>query len=31
MYEEAEPWAEPFSPIELSEGLGPVIDTRLAA
>ena len=31
MYEEAEPWAETFSPIEGDLGPGPVIDTRLAA
>ena len=33
MYEQAEPWSEPLSPIELPENLGsaPVIDTRLAA
>jgi len=33
MYEGAEPWAAPLSPIEPSEdpGSGPVIDTRLAA
>lgn len=33
MYEQAAPWAEPLSPIELPESLGsaPVVDTRLAA
>jgi hypothetical protein len=33
MYEQAEPWTEPLSPIELPENLGsaPVVDTRLAA
>jgi hypothetical protein len=31
MYEEAEPWTEPFPPIEMPEGLGPapVIEVRI--
>lgn len=33
MYERAEPWTEPVSPIELPKNLGsaPLVDTRLAA
>ncbi len=33
MYEQAEPWTEPQSPIEFPESLGsaPLVDTRLAA
>ena len=33
MYEQAQPWTEPFPPVEFAEEIGPLplVDTRLAA